>query len=41
MYTDEIVKMTNCSVSNIWNMDSGSTLRNRLPIVVLHVLYTC
>jgi len=43
MYTDETVKMTNCSVGNIWNMDSGSTrtLRNGLPSVVLHVLYTC
>jgi len=28
MYTDEIVKMTNCSVGNIWNMGSGTILRN-------------
>ena len=41
MYTDEIVKMTNCRVVNIWNIDSGSTVRNGLPSVVLHVLYTC
>jgi len=41
MYTDEIVKMTNCSVGNICNMASGTTVRNGLPSVVLHVLYTC